>query len=298
MAENHASPAKPARFNPGVRRVVAILNFFAEHPGQSFTFTDIVRALKLGRATCHSLLAGLVEAGYLYRNNDKSYLIGPALAALGRIANEHFSPLQAAQPEMRALADGFDAVCSAIFLDHGDAVVRGRAAATSHLGWTIPEGKRMPLRAPFGAVFFTWSTPAEVQAWLDQLLPPPTPEQRAKMLEGIAFTRQYGFSFGVRNFNVRSDPDAPELAFSGDKKEYPVSLMSECDPEKDYPLAFVTAPVLDDRGQVAFVLNLTGFTGLVGGARVELMARRLCEACKRITGFIAGKTREPARVAD
>src|SRR6201996_6559690 len=94
--------------SPSVDRVVSVLNFFAEHPGQAFSFTDIVRSLKLGRATCHALLTSLVDARYLFRNSDKSYVIGPALVELGQIAKEHFSPLQAAQSEMRDIADEFD----------------------------------------------------------------------------------------------------------------------------------------------------------------------------------------------
>eukprot|EP00456_Euglypha_rotunda_P003034 TRINITY_DN105420_c0_g2_i1.p2 TRINITY_DN105420_c0_g2~~TRINITY_DN105420_c0_g2_i1.p2 ORF type:complete len:111 (-),score=19.28 TRINITY_DN105420_c0_g2_i1:10-342(-) len=60
-------PAPMARSSPGVKRIVSILNFFADHPEQAFTLTDLVRALKLSRATCHALLTGLVESGYLYR---------------------------------------------------------------------------------------------------------------------------------------------------------------------------------------------------------------------------------------
>src|ERR1700712_3101139 len=101
-----------ARSSPGVRRIVSILNFFADHPTQTFTLTDLVRALKLSRATCHALLTGLVDAGYLYRTHDKSYVMGPALVSIGRIAQENMSPLQVAQPEMRSLADEFDAICS------------------------------------------------------------------------------------------------------------------------------------------------------------------------------------------
>jgi len=150
-----------ARSSPGVQRMVSILNFFAEHPGQAFTLTDLVRALRLSRATCHALLAGLVDAGYLYRTNDKSYVLGPTLAAIGRIANEHFSPLQVAQPEMRVLADEYGAICSAFFREKNEVVVRARAAAVSHLGWSVPQGARMPLRAPFGAMFFAWASSSE-----------------------------------------------------------------------------------------------------------------------------------------
>ena len=52
------------RTSPGVKRIAAILDFLADHPTQSFALTDLVRALKLSRATAHALLTGLVEVGW------------------------------------------------------------------------------------------------------------------------------------------------------------------------------------------------------------------------------------------
>ena len=43
--------AEVSRSSPGVMRVAAILDFLAEHPGQAFALTDLVRTLKLSRAT-------------------------------------------------------------------------------------------------------------------------------------------------------------------------------------------------------------------------------------------------------
>jgi DNA-binding IclR family transcriptional regulator len=269
--------------------MVAILNFFAEHPGQAFTLTDLVRALKLSRATCHALLAGLVEAGYLYRTSDKSYVLGPTLAAIGRIANEHFSPLQAAQPEMRALADEFDAICSAIFLERDEVIVRARAAAMSQLGWSIPQGSRMKLRPPFGAVYFAWGPPAQAERWMDGLDPPPTPQQRTALLQEMRYARERGYSFGVRNLNVHTEQLTPEQIFSGKRQEYPVSPVISIDPERQYLIAFVVAPVFDAQQNVAFTLGLMGFTGKMSGAQISHMGRRLREACDRITTFTSGK---------
>jgi DNA-binding IclR family transcriptional regulator len=275
-----------ARSSPGVRRIVAILNFFADHPGQSFTLTDLVRALKLSRATCHALLAGLVESGYLYRTQDKSYVIGPTLVSIGRIAREHLSPLQVAQPEMRALADEFDAICSAIFREGDEVVVRARAAALSHLGWSSPQGARRLLRAPFSAVYFAWAPKSQTDAWLAQAVPAPTLEQRGAMFEVMAFAREHGYCFYVRNPRVpQSDPDS---AFNAERTEFPVELPSVLKPDQDYELASVVAPVFDESRQVLFVLGLMGFIDRTRGARIEKIGRRLREACDRITHFIAG----------
>ncbi len=274
-----------ARSSPGVRRMVAILDFFADHPDQSFTLTDLVRALKLSRATCHALLAGLVDSGYLYRTHDKSYVIGPRLVAIGRIASEHFSPLQVAQPEMRALADEFSAICSAFFREADEVVVRARAASISQLGFSIPQGARLQLRPPFGAIYFAWSSQAAATAWVDGVDPPPTPAQREQMLKAIGFARQHGFLFGVRNLNAPRLDEAPEQIFKSQRAEYPVALEYEIDLKRQYPLSFVNAPVFDVRQDVAFTLGLMGFTSAFTGAEIEHMGRSLREACDRITNF-------------
>ena len=117
---------------PVVARAAAILNFFAEHPGQSFTFTDIVRALRLRRATCHSLLIGLVESGYLYRRMDKRFVFGPTIAAIGRAAEASVNLLQVAQPEAPVLADMRDRVCALGFQDANDIIVANASRHSSH----------------------------------------------------------------------------------------------------------------------------------------------------------------------
>jgi DNA-binding IclR family transcriptional regulator len=271
--------------------MVSILNFFADHPGQSFTLTDLLRALKLGRATCHALLVGLVEEGYLYRTYDKSYTLGPRLLEIGRVASEHRSPLQVAQLEMRALADEFEAICSAFFRDLDEVVARATAASVSQLGWSIPAGTRLPLRAPFSAVFYAWSPPEAATAWLDRQSPAPSPEHRDEMVRGMAFARDHGYCFGVRNLDVPVVQAEVGQLFRSERTRYPISVASANDPDQDYALAFVLAPVFDRRGEVAFVLALTAFSGLFTGTVVERMGRRLREASDRLTTFVGGSPR-------
>lgn len=277
---------------PGVKRVVSVLNFFAEHPGQSFTFTDVVKALKLGRATCHALLAGLVEEQYLYRNADKTYVIGPALATVGRIASEQFSPLQAAQPEMRVLADEFHTVCTAGFLEHGNIVIRARAGSGSRVAWSASQGHMLPLRAPFAACFFGWSKDYEIAKWLDQLSPPASSSESAQLQESIQFLREHGYSYGIHlggEVGVESVRKGVEMFVSGKVSAYPVESKGSIDPNEKYPLAFVTAPVFGSEGEVAFVLTLSGFDQEISGHTIAFMGTQLREAAERITEFATGK---------
>ncbi len=275
---------------PGVQRVVAVLNFFAEHPGQSFSFTDIVKALDMGRATCHSLLAGLVEAQYLYRNIDKSYVIGPALAAIGRIANDQFSPMLATGPELRALSDRFRAVCSAVYNEDDYAVIHSRAGSGRQAAWSVPQGLRLPLRAPFAGAFFATASADAIDQWLQQLSPSVPDSEKRDLLAGVEFTRQHGFSFGELNREVELDFEAPELAFTGRKSEYPVLICSQLDPDAHYLLAFITSPVFNARGQVEFVLTLSAFRRSVAGAEIAQMGAQLRAAAERITYYLNGRS--------
>lgn len=277
---------------PGVKRVVSVLNFFAEHPGQAFTFTEIVRALKLGRATCHALLSGLVEACYLYRNPDKTYVIGPALVALGRVANQQFSPLQAAQPELRKLADQFGVTASAVGRDGKDVVVLAKAGSGALHSWTnSPVGERLPLRVQFAAAFFAWSDTVEVEKWLGDFYRETPPNMIDEMHEVIGFAREYGFTFSTLNPKVptRSLSEGRSLFLSGDQTELTAVLMSRLDTAEEYPLAGIISPVFDRKGQVAFVLTLTGFQNAVSGSDILDLGQALRESCDRVTLFIGGK---------
>src|ERR1700740_110295 len=103
--------------SPGVERVAAILSFLAEHPDRPVSVADLTRALKISRSTCYDLVSSLTHVGYLHRTSDNAYVIGPSLALIGQIAAKHASPVLVAQPEMRALAEEFDGICSAFFRD-------------------------------------------------------------------------------------------------------------------------------------------------------------------------------------
>lgn len=272
--------------SPSAQRVIAILNFFADHPGQAFTLTDLVRSLRLSRATAHAFLTTLADAGYLYRASDKSYVLGPALAAIGQVATTHFSPLQVAQPEMRRLADEFDVVCSAIFRERGDIVVRERATSHSNLGFTLPRGGRMPLRPPFGSVFFAGSSVAAVDGWLSQLDPPPAKGQREETLAGMEFVKHHGYQFTVRTQQQAPEDMSPDWLFLEAVEDRPVLLLSSLDEAAVYPLSALTAPVFGPGGTVAFVLVLTGFTGTRTGAEIAAIGERLRDAADRVGGFL------------
>lgn len=279
-----------SRSSPGVRRVAAILNFIADHPGQAFALTDLVRALKLSRATCHALLTGLVDVGYLYRTSDKTYVLGPALIAIGRTAADHFSPLQVAQPEMRSLADEFDVVCGAYFLE-GDVVhLRDRAASVSHVGYPIPLGTRMTLRTVQAVPFFA-SASKEAEAWLARTDPKPSAEDTELMFAAMAFTREHGFAALVRRADERvwDDLQSQSLIPPSDAVDLPVKPLVEVAGDRQYAIAGLLAPVTDGFGKVQFMLVMAGFHATMSGTQIMAAGDRLAAACRRISSFLASR---------
>lgn len=274
------------RSSPSVARVVAILNFMAEHPGEAFTLTDFVRALKLSRATCHALLAGLVDAHYLYRASDKSYVLGPALITIGRVADEHLSPLRIAQPEMRALADEFDAVCSAVFREGNEIIVRERSESRSSLG-SVARGTRLPFKLPAATNFVSWAPREEADAFIGQIMPEASSDYLAEIHAGIDFTRALGFQILLYKEGGARRPVSWLL--EKPQSESPIRVATALAEDEEYLLASLTAPVFDAGGQVTFMLGLMGFVGSMTGAEILHMGGRLRDACNRISGFVGGR---------
>jgi DNA-binding IclR family transcriptional regulator len=260
----------------------------AEHPDRAVSVSDLTRALKISRSTCYDLVSSLAHVGYLHRTGDNTYVIGPSLALIGQVAARHASPVLIAQPEMRALAEEFDVICSAFFRDGDYLVVRERAVSGSHLAWSSPKGARVRLRAPFAGIFYAWAPPARAEAWLEATAPPATAEERSLMAQAMAFAREYGFTFSVRNARAADPDEATEQLFEGEPNELPVRMIPELDPARDYALMSVISPVFDAGREVSFLLALVGFSGKATGADIERIGRRLRAACDRISASIGG----------
>jgi DNA-binding IclR family transcriptional regulator len=269
------------QISPPVARAVAVLDFLAEHVEQAFTLSEIAKSLRISSATCHNLLTALTETGYVYRTVGKTYVLGPALA---RIAQASLSPaviMQVARPEMRALADEFDAVCSVAQLTESKIVIRERASAISHLNWHKQANQSMSASRPYFGIFRP-ADDAKAGAWLERL----DEGERERAAAAMAFQRDRGFGYGVRTVPLVDRHTARELQFQQALTDnWPSSL----EPQKKYDLAYIVAPVFSRPGEVDFILSLTGFVEPIRGDAVETMGQRLRSACDRITAFVAGR---------
>jgi DNA-binding IclR family transcriptional regulator len=147
-------------------RAIDILNFFAAHPGGTFTLSELSASLDINLASALSVLQSLEDAGYLVRHpRRKTYELGPSLVALGDAALRSNRAVDLARVEMRTLAEEFntEAIISvAVGDDLVILAVEGRPQLSSA---DVRVGQRMPLVPPLGQVFFAWSPPDEGSRW-------------------------------------------------------------------------------------------------------------------------------------
>lgn len=301
-----------ARPSPAVGRVVAVLNFLAAHPDDGFTLSELARELGLNKATAHSLLNALADAGYVLRHPSRlTYNLGPAVIALGNAATGSSPVVDFARDEMRALAEKFQLECLATAEVGDDMVILARSGVPGSLRTfddLVQVGRRLPLVPPLGTVFRAWSDPEAVDRWLALLGRTAGEDELARYGDGLLAARERGYVVGLE-----ADPRATlgrALAqLAGDERGKRVrdvveSLVDELGHE-DYILVdlvrdasyfvnHIVAPVFGPEGQVSLALSLAGFRSRLTGRQVQRHGRALRDACDRVTRSIHGRAPEQA----
>jgi DNA-binding IclR family transcriptional regulator len=192
---------------------------------------------------------------------------------------------------MRSIADEFDVVCAAYFLEGDMLHLRDRAASASHVGYPVPLGTRMKMRSAQAVAFYSWS-PRDAEAWLERANPRPGPAQTEHMLRSMELAREIGFVPMMRRPGYNFDGELNEAALTGETDDLPVVTLAELEPAKVYPLAAIMAPVFDAKGRVGFTLLMAGFHSALSGAQAMQAGERLRAACERISHFVAGRNVE------
>ena len=278
-----------SRSTPAVHRAAMIIKFMADHPGQSFTLTELSAALAISGATCLGVLNALVGEGLLIRMADRHYALGPALVRVGNAAQQQLSPLLSAHPEMRRLADQYDVMCSAFTLEGHQLVVRERTSSASHAGFAANIGNAFTPQPHSVAVFFAWSSAEECDAWLSGCTPAPTPGQIAAMQLRMDFAREYGFVLIVQRAVSGMPYVLADVVYSLENRDLPLRSLDDLSGSDPFQINSIMAPVFDSVGNVAFAMGMTGFRRPQSGDAVMRIANQLKQACGRVTEYIVSQ---------
>lgn len=287
------------RPSPQTERVVNLFEHLAGDGSRGLTLAEVSRHLDVHKASCHSMLSKLLEAGWLLRDPiRKTYHLGPALVRLGREAASRYPALELARSAMVELSAATSAHCIAFAVsdDHSTAVdqVRSRHGG----GHPMPIGTQFPHRPPYGASTLSWAGPDAQERWLAAL-----PEDaRDRYRQALSTAKQRGYAVGlqilpdlrlqelallVRSAEVRStrlsqlaQALTDELIHQEDW--FPTRLAMDC----TYQVSHVDSPILERDSRVALMLSLVPSPEPMSGSEVTRLGTQLSAATRRLSAAL------------
>jgi DNA-binding IclR family transcriptional regulator len=287
------------------------------------TAADLARRANISPATCHAVMATLLDGGFLVRDPAaRTYRLGPALIRLGDTARTQLGDLAGL-----GNPDGADAAApdGAVGVGGGLALLRpmlaelaGRtklsctASATAgedivfleHVGGARPvyAGQRIPCAPPFGAIHLAWSGPAAADAWAARAPWLVSDDLRRRYRDVLAGIREHGYS--VSPFDgaaVRLAELIGELAEEvrgPEQRAKTRELLGMLQPHDYLPADFagsrrlsvntVSAPVFGRSGVPAVVASLHVQRPDVPAAEVRRLAGLLRVATSAMTAATGG----------
>lgn len=261
-------PASSTRSSPPTQRVVAILDFMAEHPHDRFGLSELARHVGLAKPTCLGIVTTLTESGYLVRDSrDKTYRLGPSLIALGHIAQESMRVSPAAREELRRLSGTFSTTAAlAAVVDDRITLLELVGPPGADVGVRV--GQSYPFAPPVGLMFVLWDDDA-LRDWLSRAPTIPLRTDTQRLHRVIAECRTAGYLVerltpgGRRLYALMAGmssklPDElrallGELISDIGERVY---LRSEAEARQRHDISVISAPVYDHHRRQIMVVSL------------------------------------------
>ncbi|HET6951517.1 MAG TPA: helix-turn-helix domain-containing protein [Acidimicrobiales bacterium] len=302
--------ARPA---PAISRTVALMSFLASRPGEGFTLTELARQLDVNKATTHSMVSALVDAGWVLRDAHKQYRLGPALVAIASaVTNREQVALNVARDHMRALVSQFGVRCIAAGVVGDEVVMLAVEGPSPPLGVAVEVGHRVSLTPPLGAVFLAWSDDDTINRWLQESEGDADEGVVERYQQALAGIRRHGFAltpqliggkritellFELARGTSRQARQAVNELLRDLEREEPDRIITEIHANDSYDAGILSAPVFDASGKVLIALGLVDVGATISGAQLLARVDRLLESTRAITKAINGRPpdrREPA----
>lgn len=279
-------------------RGIAIIDFLAAYPERPFTLSEISNAVEINVASCHSVLNALVNGGYLSRDlSQKTYLLGPALVAVGKAALQDQPLLELAQNAAERLASELEQPVVITAPVNDEILAIDSVAAPSGKMPRMLAGQRMPHIPPVGALFLAWSSQAARDEWLARLTPSADAELISVWQNDLTLIRERGFQLSVRapvlvDFathmkemaEIRRIPkikvEIRNVINSLDHRIYQPEFI---DLDEEYEVVQISAPIFDQSGSARFGIHLTEFSRKLSGSTITSYANCLMQTCLEIS---------------
>jgi DNA-binding IclR family transcriptional regulator len=294
---------------PAVERAGRILSLLASQPGRDLTVSQVAAELGLSKATCFATLVCMTSMGWVVRDEArKMYGLGPELVRLGWASIEQVPGIAVARREMFALARDLNVGCFVCRLVGDDMVILDRAGLEVG-AFDLPalDALRVPASPPLGSVYYAWSSPSEIQAWLHRAGHVGSKQELEANRLALSAIRERGYSIGggievqlqlehlLERLGTSHRDERLRLALTLADLVRGTPAIGE--PGSHHPISHLLAPAFGaDRG-VALTLTIVGRPGQVHDGNVERYAKPLLAAMDRITASIGGRHPDRARTA-
>jgi DNA-binding IclR family transcriptional regulator len=176
-----------------IDRLVEVLDFLLQRPGQTATLSEIAAALTNPLSSTHDLLRAMVAAGLLEVDAAKRYRTGPVLLRLAVSAINQVDIVSTSRRYLDRLVDdvSHDAYLA---IRAGDTVTYvARVAGRHRAGLDIKLGEPVPLHASAVGKLFTALSPDLERRVMAQRLPALTPHtitDHTRLADELARIRQ------------------------------------------------------------------------------------------------------------
>ncbi len=289
----------PPRPSPQTARVVNLFEHLAGDESQGLTLAEVSRHLSVHKASCHSMLSELLQAGWLLRDPvRKTYHLGPALVRLGREAAGHYPALALARSAMVELSTTTGAHCVAFSVGDDYSTVVDQVRSRLGGGHPMPIGTQFPHRPPYGTSTVAWAGAQARDHWLAAL-----PEDvRDRYRQAIAATAHRGYAVGlhllpdlrlqelaliVRSAEVRSTrlsqlAQALTDELIHQEEWLPVSV----EPDGTYDVSHIDSPILQPDSRIALMLSLVPSAAPMSGSDVIRMGEQLAAVTRELSAAL------------
>ncbi|CAN5822441.1 helix-turn-helix domain-containing protein [soil metagenome] len=289
------------RASPPTERVIAILDFLAQHPHERFGLSDLARRLGLSKPTCLGILTTLTASRYLIRDaQDKTYRLGPRLISLGHTTQESMRVNPAARDELHRLSATYDTTAAlAAVIDDRITLLELVGPPGADVGVRV--GQSYPFAPPVGLMFVLWDAQA-LREWLAKEPTIPLRTDTGRLDRVITECRTSGYLVerltpgGRRLYALMAGmssrlPDELQALLGelisdiGDR----VYLQSEAEPNgrQRHDVSVISAPVFDHHRRQAMVVSLQIGRALTD-SEISRRARGLIAAADALTAELGG----------
>lgn len=288
MTDTVGDHAHKRQSSPPTRRVVEVMSLLIDRADESLTLAEIVRATNIPRGTAHAVATQLCELGWLIRDNDNEFRLGPEFLTASRRAARLDVVAAAAAPAMKSLVEQ-TGVPAFLARRAGEVIsVADQAVPDSNPAQWTPPLKRMPLRPPLCREFVAWANPTDREQWLRQA----SADQRPRLTAVLKAIAARGYSIERITSHHRAIIDT-----LGNLEEMPQQLrarMSELVSELS-AIDYLPAELIDEVGVVSLGAPIFDADGVVTASIVLCLnsvmpADQLAELGARVSATAATVT--------